>query len=37
MGYENPGTVTDYDQVKAKNEWTVFVRAKESKFRPFIS
>jgi hypothetical protein len=37
MGYENPGNVTDYAQVTAKNEWTVFVRVKEAKFKQFIS
>lgn len=37
MGYENPETVTDYEQTVIKNEWTVFLRTKDTKFRPFIS
>ena len=37
MGYENPETITDYDQMTTKNEWTFFVRTKKTAFRPFIS
>ena len=37
MGYENPETVTDYEQMTTKNEWTFFIRTKKSSFRPFIS
>jgi len=37
MGYENPETVTDYEQMCTKNEWTFFIRTKKSAFRPFIS
>lgn len=27
-GYENPSNVYDFDQKTVKNEWTVFIRAK---------
>ena len=37
MGYENPETITDIDQMTTKNEWTIFVRTKKAVFRPFIS
>jgi hypothetical protein len=37
MGYENPETITDYDQMTTKNEWTFFIRTKKTAFRPFIS
>ena len=37
MGYENPETITDYDQMQCKNEWTFFIRTKKTAFRPFIS
>ena len=37
MGYENPSKVTDYSQKTVKNEWTIFVRAKDPQFRPLIS
>ena len=36
-GYENPETITDYDQMTIKNEWSIFVRTKKAVFRPFIS
>lgn len=36
-GYENPSNVYDYDQKTVKNEWTVFIRAKNPQFRPLIS
>lgn len=36
-GYENPSNVYDYDQKTVKNEFTVFIRAKNPQFRPFIS
>ena len=36
-GYENPSNVYDYDQKTIKNEFTVFIRAKNPKFRPLIS
>lgn len=36
-GYENPSNVYDYEQSIEKNEWTVFIRAKNPQFRPLIS
>ena len=32
MGYENPETITDHEQRFVKNEWTIFVRTKETSF-----
>jgi len=36
-GYENPSNVYDYEQKTVKNEWTVFIRAKNPQMRPMIS
>ena len=37
MGYENPSNVYDYDQKVKTSEWTVFIRAQNPSFRPYIS
>jgi len=37
MGYINPENVYEHEQKFNKSEWTVFVRTKDTKFRPMTS